>query len=55
MSVLRFCWLIEKKTFSVLSNFSGSAILVISGDKAGVSFYLGTRDTNRPDVAKEES
>lgn len=38
--------------YSALSNFGSSAILVISSDEKGVSFYLGTRDTNRPDVAK---
>lgn len=38
--------------YSALSNFGSSAILVISSDETGVSFYLGTRDTNRPDVAK---
>lgn len=38
--------------YSALSNFGSSAILVISSDETGVSFYLGTRDANRPDVAK---
>lgn len=38
--------------YSALSNFGSSAILVIASDETGVSFYLGTRDTNRPDVAK---
>jgi hypothetical protein len=38
--------------YSALSNYGSSAILVISSDETGVSFYLGTRDTNRPDVAK---
>ena len=38
--------------YSSLSNFGSSAILVISSNKRGISFYLGTRDTNRPDVAK---
>lgn len=38
--------------YSALSNFGSSAILVIASDEKGVSFYLGTRDTNRPDVAK---
>lgn len=38
--------------YSALSNFGSFAILVISSDETGVSFYLGTRDTNRPDVAK---
>lgn len=37
--------------YSALSNFGSTAILVISSDKTGVKFYLGTRDTNRPDVA----
>ena len=39
--------------YSALSNFGCSAILIISSDKTGVSFYLGTRDVNRPDVAKQ--
>lgn len=39
--------------YSALSNFGSSAILVISSDRAGVSFYLGTRDADRPDVARE--
>ncbi len=38
--------------YSALSNFGSSAILVIASDETGVSFYLGTRDTNRPYVAK---
>lgn len=38
--------------YSSLANFGSSAILVVSSNKKGVSFYLGTRDTNRPDVAK---
>ena len=38
--------------YSALSNFGSSAILVISSDEIGVKFYLGTRDTNRPDVAR---
>jgi len=38
--------------YSALSNFGSSAILVISSDITGISFYLGTRDNNRPDVAK---
>lgn len=37
--------------YSALSNLGSSAILVISSDEAGVSFYLGTRDIVRPDVA----
>lgn len=38
--------------YSALSNFGSSAILVIASDETGVSFLIGTRDTNRPDVAK---
>ncbi len=38
--------------YSALSNYGSSAILVIASDEKGVSFYLGTRDTNRPYVAK---
>lgn len=38
--------------YSALSNFGSSAILIISSDETGVRFYLGTRDTNRPYVAK---
>ncbi len=39
--------------YSALSNFGSTAILIISSDKTGVGFYLGTRDKNRPDVARE--
>jgi len=39
--------------YSALSNFGSSAILVISSDENGVSFFLGTRDKNEPYVAKE--
>lgn len=38
--------------YSALSNFGSSALLVISSDETGVSFYLGTRDANSPEVAK---
>ncbi len=38
--------------YSALANFGSSALLVIASDHTGVSFYLGTRDPNRPDVAK---
>ncbi len=40
--------------YSALSNFGSSALLVISSDETGVSFYLGTRDANSPEVAKEK-
>lgn len=39
--------------YSALSNFGSSAILIISSDEMGVSFYLGTREPNRPEVAKD--
>lgn len=39
--------------YSALSNFGSTALLVIFSDAAGIKFYLGTRDTNQPDVAKE--
>lgn len=38
--------------YSALSNFGSSAILVLFSDADGVKFYLGTRDTNQPNVAK---
>ncbi len=38
--------------YSALSNFGSSAILVIFSDTNGVKFYLGTRDTEQPHVAK---
>ncbi len=39
--------------YSALSNFGSTALLVIDSDETGVKFYLGTRDTNEPYVAKE--
>lgn len=39
--------------YSALSNFGSSALLIIFSDTDGVKFYLGTRDTNQPVVAKE--
>ena len=39
--------------YSALSNFGSTALLVIDSDEGGVGFYLGTRDTNEPYVAKE--
>jgi len=39
--------------YSALSNFGSSALLVIFSDKEGVKFYLGTRDVNQPNTAKE--
>jgi len=39
--------------YSALSNFGSSAILVIFSDADGVKFYIGTRDTNQPNTAKE--
>ena len=39
--------------YSALSNFGSTALLIIFSDKDGVKFYLGTRDTNQPMVAKE--
>jgi len=39
--------------YSALSNFGSSVILVLFGDADGVRFYLGTRDTSQPHVAKE--
>ena len=38
--------------YSALSNFGSSAILVIFSDENGIRFYLGTRDTQQPTVAK---
>lgn len=38
--------------YSALSNFGSSALLVLFSDETGVKFYLGTRDTNQPNVAK---
>ena len=38
--------------YSALSNFGSSAILVLFSDADGVKFYLGTRDTKQPNVAK---
>ncbi len=38
--------------YSALANFGSSVLLAISSDQTGVSFYLGTRDHKRPDVAK---
>lgn len=39
--------------YSALSNFGSTALLVLFSDSDGVIFYLGTRDTNQPNVAKE--
>ena len=39
--------------YSALSNFGSTALLVIDSDEGGVRFFLGTRDTNEPYVAKE--
>ncbi len=39
--------------YSALSNFGSIAILVLASDEVGVRFYLGTRDTSQPYVAKE--
>lgn len=39
--------------YSALSNFGSTAILVILSDYEGVKFFLGTRDTKEPYVAKE--
>ena len=38
--------------YSALSNFGSSALLVLFSDADGVKFYLGTRDTKQPNVAK---
>ena len=38
--------------YSALSNFGSSALLVLFSDTDGVRFYLGTRDTKQPNVAK---
>ena len=38
--------------YSALSNFGSTALLVLFGDPSGVRFYLGTRDTRQPNVAK---
>ena len=39
--------------YSALSNFGSSALLIIFSDREGVKFYLGTRDINQPNTAKE--
>ena len=39
--------------YSALSNFGSTALLVIDSDESGVGFFLGTRDTNDPSVAKK--
>lgn len=39
--------------YSALSNFGSSALLILSSDKTGVSFHLGTRHTSEPQVAKD--
>lgn len=39
--------------YSALSNFGSTALLVLFSDADGVKFYLGTRDTKQPNVAKE--
>lgn len=38
--------------YSALSNFGSTALLVLFSDESGVRFYLGTRDTRQPNVAK---
>ena len=38
--------------YSALSNFGSTALLLLFSDKNGVKFYLGTRDTTQPNVAK---
>lgn len=38
--------------YSALSNFGSTALLVLFSDESGVKFYLGTRDTKQPNVAK---
>ncbi len=38
--------------YSALSNCGSSALLIISSDEKGVSFYLGTRDTDNPYVSR---
>lgn len=39
--------------YSALCNFGSTALLIIDSDEAGARFYLGTRDTSEPYVAKE--
>lgn len=39
--------------YSALSNFGSSVLLIIFSDTDGVKFYIGTRDINQPNVAKE--
>lgn len=39
--------------YSALSNFGSSALMVLFGDDKGVKFYLGTRDAEQPNVAKD--
>ncbi len=39
--------------YSALSSFGSSAILVLTGKKSGVQFFLGTRDEKNPGVARE--
>lgn len=39
--------------YSALCNFGSSALLIIFSDFDGIKFYLGTRDTIQPNVAKE--
>jgi len=39
--------------YSALSNFGSSVLLIIFSDANGVKFYIGTRDINQPNVAKE--
>lgn len=38
--------------YSALSNFGSTALLVLDSNEAGVTFYIGTRDTNQPGVAE---
>lgn len=39
--------------YSALSNSGSSALLVMASDEAGVKFYLGTKDSVAPNVARE--
>lgn len=39
--------------YSALSNFGSEALLVIFSDTDGVKFYIGTRNINQPNIAKE--
>lgn len=39
--------------YSALSNFGSSVLLIICSNKDGIKFYIGTRDINQPNIAKE--